>query len=61
MADDSARLIGKPATRIDGLAKVTGRARYPSDETVPNPAYAYLVMSSVARGCMTNRRLPILS
>ena len=50
MADDSARLIGKPATRIDGLAKVTGRARYPSDETVPNPAYAYLVMSSVARG-----------
>ena len=50
MPDDSGRVIGKPATRIDGPAKVTGRARYPSDETVPNPAYAYLVMSSIARG-----------
>lgn len=50
MADDTGRLFGKPAVRVDGAAKVTGRARYPSDEPVSNPAYAYLVMSSIARG-----------
>ncbi|WP_419757572.1 xanthine dehydrogenase family protein molybdopterin-binding subunit [Acidisoma sp.] len=43
-------LIGKPATRIDGAAKVTGRAIYPSDESVPHAANAYLITSSVARG-----------
>ena len=50
MADDAGHLIGRPATRIDGALKVTGQARYPSDEPVANPAYAHLVMSSVARG-----------
>jgi xanthine dehydrogenase YagR molybdenum-binding subunit len=50
MADDAGGLIGKPAVRIDGKAKVTGEARYPSDEPVPRPAYAYLVTSSIARG-----------
>ena len=50
MADDAGHLIGKPAVRIDGAAKVTGQARYASDEPTPNPAYAYLVMSPIARG-----------
>ena len=50
MADDAGRLIGKPAVRIDGPAKVTGQARYPSDEPLQNPAYAYLVTSSISRG-----------
>ncbi|MDB5475019.1 MAG: xanthine dehydrogenase family protein molybdopterin-binding subunit [Phenylobacterium sp.] len=50
MADDTGRLIGKPAIRIDGPAKVTGQARYPSDELLQNPAYAYLVTSSISRG-----------
>jgi xanthine dehydrogenase YagR molybdenum-binding subunit len=50
MADDAGRLIGKPAVRIDGPAKVTGEARYPSDEPLQNPAYAYLVTSSISRG-----------
>ena len=36
--------------RIDGIAKVTGAARYPSDEFVASPAYAYLVVSTIARG-----------
>jgi xanthine dehydrogenase YagR molybdenum-binding subunit len=49
MADD-AHLFGKPAERIDGAAKVTGAARYASDEPVAHPAYAYLVTSSIARG-----------
>jgi xanthine dehydrogenase YagR molybdenum-binding subunit len=42
--------LGPPVQRIDGLAKVTGAARYPSDEPVSNPAYAYLVTSTIARG-----------
>ena len=50
MADDAAGLFGKPATRIDGPAKVTGAARYASDEPVSNPAYAVLVTSRIARG-----------
>ena len=36
--------------RIDGVAKVTGAARYASDEPVANPAFAYLVTSAIARG-----------
>ena len=49
MADD-ASLFGKPVTRIDGPAKVTGAARYASDEPVAHPAFAWLVTSSIARG-----------
>ena len=50
MDGDSFTRIGRPVPRIDGRAKVTGRALYASDETVPNPAYAVLVTSTVARG-----------
>jgi xanthine dehydrogenase YagR molybdenum-binding subunit len=50
MIVDAGRLIGKPAVRIDGPAKVTGQARYASDEPVQNPAFAWLVTSAVGRG-----------
>jgi xanthine dehydrogenase YagR molybdenum-binding subunit len=43
-------LVGKPTPRIDGRAKVTGRALYPSDEPVGDPAYAFLLTSVIARG-----------
>ena len=43
-------LIGQPHTRIDGPAKVTGRALYPSDEALRNPAWAFLLTSAIARG-----------
>ena len=43
-------MFGKPTSRIDGIAKVTGAARFGSDEPTANPAYAYLVTSSIARG-----------
>ena len=43
-------LVGRPAIRIDGRAKITGRALYPSDEPVADPAYAFLVTSAIARG-----------
>jgi len=42
--------IGTPTLRIDGRAKVTGSARYPSDVAVPNAAHAFLVTSTIARG-----------
>ncbi|MBI0537389.1 xanthine dehydrogenase family protein molybdopterin-binding subunit [Roseomonas sp. KE2513] len=50
MPDGTQTMIGQPALRIDGRAKLTGRARYASDEVVPNPAHAFLVTSSIARG-----------
>jgi xanthine dehydrogenase YagR molybdenum-binding subunit len=42
--------MGRPAPRYDARLKVTGQARYPSDVPVSNPAYAYLVTSSIAKG-----------
>lgn len=45
--------IGKPQTRIDGVLKVTGAAQYPSDQPLTNPAFAYLVTSTIARGRVT--------
>lgn len=41
---------GEPHKRIDGVAKVTGAARYASDEPIANPAHACLVTSNIARG-----------
>jgi xanthine dehydrogenase YagR molybdenum-binding subunit len=50
MASTLSSQLGKPVERIDGIAKVTGAARYPSDEPVDNAAFAYLVVSTIARG-----------
>jgi xanthine dehydrogenase YagR molybdenum-binding subunit len=43
-------IIGRPVPRVDATLKVTGAARYPSDEPVANPAFACLATSSIARG-----------
>jgi xanthine dehydrogenase YagR molybdenum-binding subunit len=50
MTNDLINSLGKPQPRIDGIAKVTGAARYGSDEPVTRPVYAYLVTSTIARG-----------
>src|SRR5689334_22919210 len=42
--------IGASPVRVDGRAKVTGTAHYPSDMAVPNPAWAFLVTAAIARG-----------
>jgi xanthine dehydrogenase YagR molybdenum-binding subunit len=42
--------IGKEMPRVDGVAKVTGRATYAAEFQVPNLAYGYLVTSTIARG-----------
>lgn len=49
--------MGSPEPRVDGRLKVTGEARYGSDFAVENPAYAYLVTSSIARGTIENMDL----
>ena len=53
MTIDPAILFGTPTPRIDGVAKVTGAARYGSDEPLANPAFACLVTSDIARGRMS--------
>jgi xanthine dehydrogenase YagR molybdenum-binding subunit len=45
--------MGRPEVRLDAIAKVTGAARYCADQPVNNPAYAWLVTSSVASGRIT--------
>src|SRR6266567_1920402 len=49
-APDPLSNMGKPEPRLDGRLKVTGEARYGSDFVVGNPAYAFLVTSSIAKG-----------
>ncbi|REJ79497.1 MAG: xanthine dehydrogenase family protein molybdopterin-binding subunit [Acidobacteria bacterium] len=44
------RYIGKEMSRVDGVAKVTGKARYASEYKVNNPAYGYIVQSEIAKG-----------
>lgn len=45
--------VGRPVSRVDGVAKVTGEARYAVDAEVRGMAHAVLVMSTVARGGIT--------
>jgi xanthine dehydrogenase YagR molybdenum-binding subunit len=42
--------LGSAVERIDGVAKVTGAARYASDEQVNNPVFGYMLVSQIARG-----------
>jgi xanthine dehydrogenase YagR molybdenum-binding subunit len=42
--------IGAPQSRLEGAAKVTGTARYPSDTKLENIAHAFLVTSNIAFG-----------
>ncbi len=44
------RYIGKEMRRVDGLAKVTGRAKYSTEFELPNIAYGYLRLGGIAKG-----------
>jgi xanthine dehydrogenase YagR molybdenum-binding subunit len=44
------RYIGKEMSRVDGVAKVTGRAKYAAEFAVPNLAYGFIVLGNVAKG-----------
>ncbi|MET9019932.1 xanthine dehydrogenase family protein molybdopterin-binding subunit [Actinopolymorpha sp. NPDC004070] len=45
--------MGRPLTRVDGLAKVTGTAPYAYEQKVDNPLYLYPVQATIARGRIT--------
>jgi xanthine dehydrogenase YagR molybdenum-binding subunit len=42
--------FGKPVSRVDGRAKVTGAAKYAAEFDAPNLAHGYIVTSDIARG-----------
>jgi xanthine dehydrogenase YagR molybdenum-binding subunit len=44
------KYIGKEMSRVDGFAKVTGRAKYAAEFKVPEMAYGFLATGSIARG-----------
>ena len=45
--------VGRPVNRVEGVDKVTGRARYTADADVPGLTYAVLVQSQTAHGRVT--------
>ncbi|HKV09063.1 MAG TPA: xanthine dehydrogenase family protein molybdopterin-binding subunit [Thermoanaerobaculia bacterium] len=47
------RYIGKEMSRVDGVAKVTGKAKYAAEFQVPNLAYGFIVLSTVTKGTIT--------
>src|SRR5919107_2154980 len=44
------RYIGKEMSRVDGVAKVTGKAKYAAEFQVPNLAYGFIVLGTAAKG-----------
>ncbi|WP_199433298.1 xanthine dehydrogenase family protein molybdopterin-binding subunit [Qaidamihabitans albus] len=44
------RSMGQARERVDGAAKVTGRARYAFEQPVERPAYVHPVQATIARG-----------
>jgi xanthine dehydrogenase YagR molybdenum-binding subunit len=50
--------IGQPLTRLDGVLKVTGAARYAADNHPAGMLYAVLAVSSIARGRVTFLDVP---
>ncbi len=49
----SPSVVGRPLARVDGVAKVTGSARYAADADVAAVAHAVLETSTIARGRIT--------
>src|SRR3712207_6772092 len=47
------RYLGKPMSRVDGVAKVTGKAKYAAEFEVPNVAYGFIVTSTITKGRIT--------
>jgi xanthine dehydrogenase YagR molybdenum-binding subunit len=48
-----ASYIGTPTSRIDGVAKVTGAAKYAAEFNVPALAHSHIVTSTIAKGRIT--------
>jgi xanthine dehydrogenase YagR molybdenum-binding subunit len=43
------RYIGKEMSRVDGVAKVTGKAKYAAEFRAPNLAYGFVALGSIAK------------
>ena len=50
MNHTSTNYLGKPTSRVDGHAKVTGAAKYAAEQKVAGLAYGFAVPSAIARG-----------
>lgn len=48
------KYIGKEMSRVDGVAKVTGRAKYAAEYSLRNLAHGFIVQSSIAKGTVTS-------
>ena len=46
----STKTIGKPISRVDGPAKVTGQAKYAAEFNVPGLLHGFVVSSTIAKG-----------
>ena len=44
------KYIGKDMSRVDGVAKVMGKAKYAAEFKIPNLAHSFLVTSTIAKG-----------
>jgi xanthine dehydrogenase YagR molybdenum-binding subunit len=54
--------IGKPTSRVEGPAKVTGTAKYSAEFNVPNMLYGYVVTSPITKGRITKiNSAPVLA
>ncbi|OUJ74218.1 xanthine dehydrogenase family protein molybdopterin-binding subunit [Hymenobacter crusticola] len=42
--------VGKPTSRVDGRAKVTGEAKYAAEFNTPGLTYGYVLSSAIAKG-----------
>lgn len=47
---DAMRILGRPTDRIEGPLKVTGRATYAAEFTVPDMVYGMIVTTTIASG-----------
>ncbi len=54
MASTGTTYLGRPTSRVDGHAKVTGAAKYAAEHNVAGLAHAFVVGSSIARGRIRN-------
>jgi xanthine dehydrogenase YagR molybdenum-binding subunit len=53
MSTAATRILGAPLDRLEGEAKVRGRALYAAEHPVDKPVHAHLVQSQIARGRIT--------
>ena len=45
--------VGQPLSRVDGVAKVTGAARYAAEFAPPGLAHGMIIQSTIAQGRIT--------